>query len=71
MFNKYALAYTIRIIMCNELPDGVHDPRDEEAQRDYDLQQAVECELESDVEETEDYDYWDEDEDEENDPLPW
>ena len=47
--------------MCNELPDGVHDPRDEEAQRDYDLQQAVECELESDVEEDDDYDYWDED----------
>ena len=61
--------------MCNELPDGVHDPRDEEAQRDYDLQQAVEC----DVEEDDDYDYWDEDdddyyycdEDEDDDPLPW
>lgn len=59
------MAYTIRNIMCNELPDGVHDPRDEEAQRDYDLQQAVEC----DVEEDDDYDYWDEDED--DDPLPW
>ena len=53
--------------MCNELPDGVHDPRDEEAQRDYDLQQAIE----SDVEEDDDYDYWDEDEDEDDDPLPW